>query len=86
MAAQAQSGTAAEPVPLTPDNFARAETDMYFAMFAKRGAFGRFDHLRESSPRRITIGTTRPGTSLRSPRRFGGRERAMPVWAGLGTT
>ncbi len=36
-----------ESVPVTADNFVRAETDMYFAMFAKRGAFGRFLHLRE---------------------------------------
>jgi hypothetical protein len=40
--AQAQSGT-----PITPDNFKRAETDMYFAMFVKRGAFGKFFHFRE---------------------------------------
>jgi hypothetical protein len=32
---------------VTPDNFKRAETDMYFAMFAKRGAFGKFFHFRE---------------------------------------
>jgi hypothetical protein len=36
-----------KPIPVTPDNFVRAETDMYFAMFAKRGGFGRFLHLRE---------------------------------------
>lgn len=34
-------------VPVTADNFNRAETDMYFALFAKRGAFGKFLHLRE---------------------------------------
>lgn len=34
-------------IPVTADNFNRAETDMYFAMFAKRGAFGKFIHLRE---------------------------------------
>ena len=32
---------------VTADNFCRAETDMYFAMFARRGAFGRFYHFRE---------------------------------------
>ncbi len=40
--AQAQNA-----IPVTADNFNRAETDMYFAMFAKRGAFGKFIHLRE---------------------------------------
>jgi hypothetical protein len=35
------------PLRVTPDNFVRAETDMYFAMFAKRGALGRFIHLRD---------------------------------------
>jgi hypothetical protein len=34
-------------VPVTPDNFARAESDMYFALFAKGGGFGKFRHLRE---------------------------------------
>jgi hypothetical protein len=29
------------------DNFVRAETDMYFALFVKRGALGKFIHLRE---------------------------------------
>src|SRR5262245_22352112 len=37
----------AQPRPVTADNFVRAETDMYFALFAKRGAFGKFVHLRE---------------------------------------
>jgi hypothetical protein len=36
-----------KPVPVTPDNFCRAETDMYFTMFAKRGGFGKFVHRRE---------------------------------------
>jgi hypothetical protein len=34
-------------IPVTADNFNRAETDMYFAQFVKRGAFGKFIHLRE---------------------------------------
>ena len=34
-------------IPVTADNFNRAETDMYFAMSAKRGALGKFLHLRE---------------------------------------
>ena len=40
--AQAQNA-----IPVTADNFNRAETDMYFALFAKRGALGRFIHLRD---------------------------------------
>jgi hypothetical protein len=42
--AQSPTGSA---VPVTADNFKRAETDMYLAMFVKRGAFGKFIHLRE---------------------------------------
>jgi hypothetical protein len=44
--ASAQTG-GSKPVPVTPDNFIRAETDMYFAMFAKRGGFGKFNHARD---------------------------------------
>ncbi|MGY8682874.1 DUF1254 domain-containing protein [Bradyrhizobium sp. UFLA05-153] len=44
--AQAQS-TSQGNVPVTVDNFARAETDMYFDLFTKRGGFGKFVHLRE---------------------------------------
>jgi hypothetical protein len=40
--AQAQNS-----VPVTADNFNRAETDMYFAGAAKRGALGKFFHYRE---------------------------------------
>jgi hypothetical protein len=32
---------------VTPDNFNRAETDMYFGMLIKRGGLGGFDHLRQ---------------------------------------
>jgi hypothetical protein len=42
--AQAPAGKA---VPVTPDNFVRAETDMYFAQFAQRGGFGKFNHARD---------------------------------------
>ena len=38
------AGTA---VPVTVDNFSRAETDMYLAGFVKEGAFGKFFHHRE---------------------------------------
>jgi hypothetical protein len=34
-------------ISVTADNFKRAETDMYFAGAAKRGAFGKFFHYRE---------------------------------------
>ena len=35
-----------DPVPVTADNFIRAETDLYFGVTAKRGGFGKFDHYR----------------------------------------
>ena len=35
------------PVPVTVQNFVRAETDMYFGGFVKKGAFGKFYHDRE---------------------------------------
>ena len=34
-------------VPVTVDNFVRAETDMYFDLFARRGGLGKFVHSRE---------------------------------------
>jgi hypothetical protein len=34
-------------VPVTPDNFARAESDRYFGNIVKDGGFGRFTHRRE---------------------------------------
>jgi hypothetical protein len=40
-APQAPAGNA---IPVTADNFTRAETDMYLAMFVKEGAFGKFVH------------------------------------------
>ena len=45
---QAPSG---EPVPVTADNFTRAETDTYFANIVKQaGGPGRFLHRRELEP------------------------------------
>ena len=41
------SQTPSGPVPVTVDNFVRAETDMYFAGFVKEGALGKFVHHRE---------------------------------------
>ena len=43
-AAQSPSGTS---VPVTPDNFPRAESDLYFSGIVKDGGFGRFVHRRE---------------------------------------
>jgi hypothetical protein len=35
-------------VPVTVDNFERAETDMYFASLVRRGpGVGKFEHMRE---------------------------------------
>src|SRR5262245_17650896 len=42
--AQSPAGNA---IPVTPDNFRRAETDMYFGLFARRGALGDFIHARD---------------------------------------
>jgi hypothetical protein len=39
--AQAQSPAGA-PVPVTVDNFVRAETDMFFGLSVKDGALGKF--------------------------------------------
>jgi len=44
--AQAPAGKA---VPVTVDNFTRAETDKTFDTMQKRGGFGKFDHFRELS-------------------------------------
>ena len=34
------------PTPVDPDNFIRAESDMYFSNFVKDGSFGKFHHVR----------------------------------------
>ena len=41
----AQSPTG-NPVRVTPDNFVRAETDLYFGSAVKDGGFGKFSHHR----------------------------------------
>ena len=46
-APQAPAGNA---VPVTADNFNRAETDMNFAGSCKQGGFGKFIHHRELTP------------------------------------
>lgn len=45
--AQPVSHTPAGAVPVTADNFVRAESDLYFGNIVKRGGFGRFDHNRD---------------------------------------
>jgi hypothetical protein len=35
---------------VSPDNFARAESDLYFGNLVQQGAFGKFFHFRELSP------------------------------------
>lgn len=46
--ASAQADPAAsQVVPVSPDNFVRAETDMYFGSFVRDGALGKFSHTRE---------------------------------------
>ena len=47
--AQAQS-LSSSSVPVTVDNFVRAESDFYFGVFVNRGGFGKFFHLREPVP------------------------------------
>jgi hypothetical protein len=52
--AQSPSGTA---VPVTVDNYNRAQSDAYFGLTIKAGAFGKFVHGRELAPidRRLII-------------------------------
>jgi hypothetical protein len=38
------------PIPVTADNFIRAETDLYFGNVVKDGGFGHFFHNREPTP------------------------------------
>jgi hypothetical protein len=45
--AQAPSGTA---IPVTVDNYNRAESDVYFGLHVKTGGFGKFMHRREPVP------------------------------------
>lgn len=40
------SSQAAEPVPVTVENFVRAETDLFFGLSVKDGALGKFFHRR----------------------------------------
>src|SRR5580693_9280412 len=38
------------PITVTPDNFVRAESDLYFSGVVKDGGFGKFMHRREPTP------------------------------------
>lgn len=48
--ASAMAGGGKSPVPVTVENFVRAETDTYFGAVVKKGGFGRFDPTRELAP------------------------------------
>ena len=45
-AAQSAKG---DTIPVTPDNFTRAESDLYFGNIVKDDGFGKFKHHRELS-------------------------------------
>lgn len=38
------------PIAVTVENFARAESDLYFSGIVRNGGFGKFDHTREPAP------------------------------------
>jgi uncharacterized membrane protein len=46
----AQAASDDKPIPVTPDNFVRAESDLYFSGVVKDGGFGKFMHRREPTP------------------------------------
>ncbi len=39
-----------QPIPVTPDNFVRAESDLFFSGVVKDGGFGKFMHRRQPTP------------------------------------
>ncbi len=45
----------AKAVPVTADNFARAESDLYFSNIVKDGAFGKFVHNRLPTIEKQTV-------------------------------
>ena len=52
----AQAALADQPIAVTPDNFVRAESDLYFSGVVKDGGFGKFMHRRQpTSVARQTI-------------------------------
>src|ERR1700752_1884086 len=56
--AQSRAGNA---LPVTPDNFIRAESDRYFGTTVKNGGFGKFNHIRELTPldKQLVVRTNR---------------------------
>lgn len=40
----------ATKIPVTPENFTRAESDLYFSNVVRTGGFGKWDHTREVAP------------------------------------
>ena len=84
-----------ETIRVTPDNFRRAETDMYFGNFVRDGALGKFVHRREPTSIddqdvvRMNRDTLYSSRRVRSRRRSGdhhdaGPGQALHVAAGLG--
>jgi hypothetical protein len=45
-----RSASAGDPVPVTVENFARAESDLYFGNIVKDDGFGKFFHIRQPTP------------------------------------
>ena len=52
------ASTEGTAIPVTPDNFNRAESDLMFADVVKDGGFGQFIHHRQ--PARLDILVVRP--------------------------
>ena len=50
MAAQTKRAKTADTIPVTIENFPRAETDLYLRKIVKNDGFGKFDHHREPTP------------------------------------
>ena len=44
------NAVAADLVPVTVDNFVRAETDLYMSVPVRKGGFGKFEHNRDVLP------------------------------------
>jgi hypothetical protein len=50
MKTQQQATAATRKVPVTVENFPRAESDLYFRAIVQRDGFGKFDHERQLTP------------------------------------
>jgi hypothetical protein len=73
MATQPQPTTKTGTVPVTADNFIRAETDVVFAGMCQQGGFGKFHHYREVIP--IENHTAPLSSTQRDSRRYLGVSR-----------